>query len=452
MIKMDRVRKQFGEQTVLFDVSFDVCEREIFGLLGPSGAGKTTIINILTNQLDADGGSHEIGVRPFDVGLMLDEDGLFPRLNCLENLNVFAQIYGMPHSKSLEALRSVGLLEAAKKAVNTLSKGMRQRLALARAILHRPKVLFLDEPTSGIDPATARGIHKLIMGLRDKGATVFLTTHNMEEAVKLCDRVVLLHKGRIVEQGSPSEICRRHDAVKTVSDLEAIFTKQLKDTIKNRIILIQFILFPAMAFIMTEFVAKSDETMPNSIFVTMFAAMFAGMTPLMLTNTIIAEDKEHKSLKFLVMAGVKPHHYLLGVGGFVLISCSVVAVFFGLISGLGAIDAIKFSAVLILGCLTSVIVGATIGIYSKNQQSAAAIGTPIFMLLAFIPMLTMFNETLSKIAFFLYTQQVRELVLSFDLTSGVEVSVPHALLVIVGNTVFISLLFILSYKKKGLRG
>ena len=225
MIKMNGIVKRFGEHTVLTDVSLEVNEHEIFGLLGPSGAGKTTIINILTNKLDADGGSHEIGATPFETGLMLDEDGLFIRLSCFENLNVFADIYGMPHEKSMEALRDVGLEKAAKRAVSDLSKGMRQRLALARAILHKPKVLFLDEPTSGLDPLTARGIHRLIVGLRDNGATVFLTTHNMEEAVKLCDRVALLDKGKIVEQGVPMELCRRHNAIKTVPDLEAVFFK-----------------------------------------------------------------------------------------------------------------------------------------------------------------------------------------------------------------------------------
>jgi len=225
MIQMSNVTKRFGAQTVLSDVTFEVREKEIFGLLGPSGAGKTTIINILTNQLDADGGNHEIGVTPFETGLMLDEDGLFVRLSCLENLNVFADIYGMPRQKSAEALHSVGLESAAKKAVGQLSKGMRQRLALARAILHQPRLLFLDEPTSGLDPATARGIHKLIQNLRDGGATVFLTTHNMDEAVKLCDSVALLYKGKIVERGVPAEICERHHAVKTVPDLEAVFLK-----------------------------------------------------------------------------------------------------------------------------------------------------------------------------------------------------------------------------------
>ena len=225
MIQMTGIVKRFEEQTVLSDVAFDVKEGEIFGLMGPSGAGKTTIINILTRQLDADGGTFTTGAAMLETGLMLDADGLYVRLTCLENLNVFAEVYGIPHRKSLEALRNVKLEDAAKKPVNTLSKGMRQRLALARAILHEPKVLFLDEPTSGLDPSTAKGIHTLIRGLCGNGATVFLTTHNMDEAVSLCHHVALLHKGKIVEYGEPAEICQRHDSFKTVPDLEAVFIK-----------------------------------------------------------------------------------------------------------------------------------------------------------------------------------------------------------------------------------
>ena len=223
MIDMNHVHKSFGTQTVLDDISFTVDDGQIFGLLGPSGAGKTTIINILTGQLDADAGAHEIGADPFDVGLMLDEDGLYVRLTCQENLAVFATIYGLDKTACLAALRSVGLADSANKPVSQLSSGMRQRLALARAILHHPLVLFLDEPTSGLDPSTARGIHKLILAGRDRGATVFLTTHNMEEAVDLCDEVALLNRGRIVEHGSPADICERHHAIKTVPDLGAVF-------------------------------------------------------------------------------------------------------------------------------------------------------------------------------------------------------------------------------------
>ena len=225
MIKMQNIVKRFGEHTVLSDVTFEAKEREIFGLLGPSGAGKTTIINILTNRLDADGGSFDTGAPLFETGLMLDADGLYSRLSCLDNLNLFADIYGIHRKKSMEALKNVGLEEAAKKATGQLSRGMRQRLALARALLHEPKVLFLDEPTSGLDPATAKGIHKLIQGLCDNGATVFLTTHNMDEAVKLCDHVALLHQGKIVERGAPAEICERYGSYKTTPDLEAVFIK-----------------------------------------------------------------------------------------------------------------------------------------------------------------------------------------------------------------------------------
>ena len=225
MIKMSNVQKKFGEQTVLTNVSFDVKEREIFGLLGPSGAGKTTIINILTNQLEQDGGSKEVGAPPSEIGIMLDVGGLYPHLNCLENLDLYARIYNLPKEKPMEVLKTVGLADCAKKTVAALSRGMSQRLALARAILYEPRLLFLDEPTSALDPGTSKGICRLLQTLREQGATIFLTTHNMDEALKLCDRVALLHQGKIVEQGAPIEICSRHDAVRTVPDLEAVFLK-----------------------------------------------------------------------------------------------------------------------------------------------------------------------------------------------------------------------------------
>lgn len=223
MIKLENVEKRFGQQQVLTDVSFKVDEGEIFGLLGPSGAGKTTIINILTNQLKVDGGTKEVMAHPREMGIMLDIGGLYTHLNCLENLNLYAQIYDLPKNKPMEVLETVGLADSAKKTVSSLSRGMTQRLALARAILYEPKLLFLDEPTSALDPGTSKGVCKLLQKLRDEGATIFLTTHNMDEALKLCNRIALLHGGKIIEQGEPNEICERYNSVRTVPDLESVF-------------------------------------------------------------------------------------------------------------------------------------------------------------------------------------------------------------------------------------
>ena len=154
MVKMAKVHKTFGKQKVLIDVNFDVKEGEIFALLGPSGAGKTTIINILTNQYKEDGGIKEVKALPHEIGIMLDIGGLYTHLNCLQNLNLYSGIYGLPKTTPMEVLESVGLAGSAKKTVSTLSRGMTQRLALARAILCKPKLLFLDEPTSALDPGT----------------------------------------------------------------------------------------------------------------------------------------------------------------------------------------------------------------------------------------------------------------------------------------------------------
>jgi len=225
MIKMNGVAKSFGSNKVLYDIDFEVKSGEIFGLLGPSGSGKTTIINILTDQLGIDSGTYNVDASAFETGLMLEEDGLYKRLTCTENLNMFATIYGVDKSAVNKVLTDVGLADAKKLAVTKLSKGMRQRLAIARAIINNPKVLFLDEPTANLDPVTAKEIHKLIKKLQDNGTTIFLTTHNMEEAVDLCTTVALLNKGHIVEYGAPDEICARHDSYKTVPDLGSVFIK-----------------------------------------------------------------------------------------------------------------------------------------------------------------------------------------------------------------------------------
>ena len=224
-ISMKNVVKSFGSNKVLKGINFEINDGEILGLLGPSGSGKTTIINILTKQLTADSGESHVSVESHEIGLMLEHDGLYPRLSVLDNLIIFKKIYKIPRKRVDEVIESVGLNDARKKAVDKLSKGMRQRVVLARAILHKPKILFLDEPTSALDPVTARGIHQLIRDLRSRGSSIFLTTHNMEEATHLCDRVVMLYDGKIIEEGAPQEICERYNATKTVMDLEHVFVK-----------------------------------------------------------------------------------------------------------------------------------------------------------------------------------------------------------------------------------
>ncbi|MDE7332902.1 MAG: ABC transporter ATP-binding protein [Lachnospiraceae bacterium] len=218
-VEMRNIVQKFGEKEVLKGIDLKIHEGEIFGLLGPSGAGKTTLIKILTGQLKQTAGEVQFlgknagnGKKGLpDMGMMMDNFGLYERLTCYDNLKLFTRIYGVPGKKADEALRRVGLYGDRKQPVMKLSKGMRSRLLLARAVMNEPRILFLDEPSSGLDPVTAAEIHKLVCEERSRGATIFLTTHNMEEAHKLCSHVALLHEGMIVEYGQPEQVCRRYN-------------------------------------------------------------------------------------------------------------------------------------------------------------------------------------------------------------------------------------------------
>ena len=225
MITVEKITKRFGNKTALNQIQFNVDKGEIFGFLGPSGAGKTTLINILTGQLKADEGKTQLlgkdtkDLTPEDlahIGLVGDSSGYYEKLSLEKNLIVYAKIYGLPNSRVDEVLEQVGLLESKKTIAEKLSTGMRQRMFLARALLNRPELLFLDEPTSGLDPMTSKKIHRLLEELKAAGTTIFLTTHDMVEATELCDRISLLNQGDLVEIGTPRDIIQKYNKEKRV--------------------------------------------------------------------------------------------------------------------------------------------------------------------------------------------------------------------------------------------
>jgi ABC-2 type transport system ATP-binding protein len=203
-IEVSHLSKVFGGRTAVSDVSFSVAAGEVFGFLGPNGAGKTTTVRILATLISPTSGSATVAGIPVGpdgaadirqrIAVMPESPGLYQRLTVTENLDYFARLYGLPRRqvRITEALAAVGLASRAQDLTGRLSKGLRQRAALARSLLNDPTVLFLDEPTSGLDPVAAHEVHGLIAGLRDRGVTVFLTTHRLEEAERLCDRVAIM--------------------------------------------------------------------------------------------------------------------------------------------------------------------------------------------------------------------------------------------------------------------
>ena len=222
-ISIEHLSKKYEKDFVLKDVNAVLHKGEILGFLGPSGAGKTTTIKILTGQLMPTSGTSEvlgIDCRKIDeriyeqIGIVTDSSGVYERMTVFDNLKYFARILNVPLENIDPLLKRIGLYEHRKKPASKLSKGQTQRLILARALLHKPKVLFLDEPTSGLDPSTALEIHRILKELRDEGMAIFLTTHNMEEATKLCDHVALLNEGVIVEYGTPEEICLKYNRIR----------------------------------------------------------------------------------------------------------------------------------------------------------------------------------------------------------------------------------------------
>lgn len=225
MVVAKNIVKTFGRKRALNSINFEIREGEIFGFLGPSGSGKTTMINILTGQLLPDSGNTQLlgkdsqDLNPTDlekIGIVSDQSGFYEKLSLEKNLLLYAKLYGINLNRVDELLDQVGLLASKKILAEQLSTGMKQRMLLARALINQPKILFLDEPTSGLDPTTSKSIHELLVQLKESGTTIFLTTHDMNEATLLCDHLSLLNKGKLIEEGSPADIIQKYNTNKRI--------------------------------------------------------------------------------------------------------------------------------------------------------------------------------------------------------------------------------------------
>ena len=214
-IETDNLTRTFNGLPAVDGLAFTVSEGEVFGLLGPNGAGKTTTIRMLTGQLRPTAGKASVvgcdvvsereHLKP-QIGVVFEFQNLYERMTGRENLAFSARLYGAEDQRVDEILEQVDLGKRANDLVQHYSNGMKQRLLIARALLHRPRLLFLDEPTKGLDPTVAHQIHKLVVDLADQGGTVFLTTHYMEEADQLCQRVAFLNEGHIVALDIPQRL------------------------------------------------------------------------------------------------------------------------------------------------------------------------------------------------------------------------------------------------------
>ncbi|HAX75681.1 MAG TPA: ABC transporter ATP-binding protein [Cyanobacteria bacterium UBA11372] len=237
MLSIKNLVKFYGNRLVLQNLTLHIRPGEVYGLLGPNGAGKTTTINILCNLLSPDSGEITINNQPISqatkklLGVATQENLLYKSLSCEENLNFFARIYGLSREERREqvraALKAVKLTDRAKCPVETLSGGMQRRLNIAAALVHYPKLLILDEPTTGLDIEARYEIWELIRRLKNQGMTILLTTHLLEEAERLCQRIGILKNGKIIAEGSLEQLRKRIPA----EDIIIIQTPEEDDAI-----------------------------------------------------------------------------------------------------------------------------------------------------------------------------------------------------------------------------
>lgn len=229
MLDIQHLSKTFGKRQALTDLNLVLASGEVYGLLGPNGAGKTTTINVLSGLLRPDAGRVLIaGEQPSEMtkrylGVMPQQNLLYQSLTCSENLSFFAKIYGLSSSLRSQRVRTclglVKLEDRADHVVGSLSGGMQRRLSLAVAIVHQPKLVVLDEPTTGLDIEARYGVWELIRQLRQEGVTILLTTHLLDEAERLCDRIGFLKQGKLLTQGSLAHL-RTHIPAQEVVTLQ----------------------------------------------------------------------------------------------------------------------------------------------------------------------------------------------------------------------------------------
>jgi ABC-2 type transport system ATP-binding protein len=214
IIQVKNIVKKYNGFTAVKGVSFDVYEKEIFGLLGPNGAGKTTTLEIIETLRDETDGDvivdgHSINKEPQKIkeiiGIQLQESGFYPYLNLLQILELFAGLYSV-QIDPIQILKRVGLVDKQKAPYMKMSGGQKQRFSIATTLVNKPKIIFLDEPTTGLDPQARRNLWELIKEIRDSGVTVVMTTHYMDEAEQLCDRVGIMDEGEIIAIDKPEKL------------------------------------------------------------------------------------------------------------------------------------------------------------------------------------------------------------------------------------------------------
>ncbi|MBA8951715.1 ABC transporter ATP-binding protein [Actinomadura namibiensis] len=232
-ISVRGLRKRYGGVDAVDGISFDVAAGEFFGILGPNGAGKTTALEIIEGLRRADGGEVSVlGMAPWPrdprllprIGVQLQASSFFERLTAREQLRTFGSLYGVPGRRADAMLESVGLAGKADTRVEELSGGQAQRLSIACALVHDPEVVFLDEPTAALDPQARRNLWDVLRAINTGGRTIVLTTHSMDEAEVLCDRVAIVDAGRVLELGPPATLVRGLDAPTRVSVAAGVLT------------------------------------------------------------------------------------------------------------------------------------------------------------------------------------------------------------------------------------